>query len=82
MARESNFLKNALKRIPLETRLNISIQSAFINLITELGYRENKAWADDENEILDKLIDLANVLSLEIIEEIIEWKQDGKTLDL
>lgn len=31
----------------------------FISLLTELGYREDKMWGDDEDETLSKLFKLA-----------------------
>lgn len=37
-------VEQLLKRIPLHTRLKVSNEFAFMNLITELGYREDKYW--------------------------------------
>lgn len=56
--------------ISLETTLQVTIEAAFINLITELGYREDKEWTSDENPQMLKLIDLAEDLSRDIIEEL------------
>ena len=53
-------IKELMKDIPLETRLKVSNEMAFINLIVELGYREDKAWTDDEDELLGKLMTLAD----------------------
>ncbi len=51
---------------------------AFINLIVELGYREDKMWTDDENELLSKLCGLAQEHTDSILKDIEEWDQDGK----
>lgn len=56
--------------ISLETILQVTIEAAFINLITELGYREDKEWTSDENPQMFKLIDLAEDLRNDIIEEL------------
>lgn len=41
--------------IPIEIQIKVSNEMAFINLLTELGYREDKSWGDDEQHILDIL---------------------------
>jgi hypothetical protein len=46
--------------IPIQTDIKISNQMAFINLIVELGYREDIGWTDEENELLRKLMSLAD----------------------
>jgi hypothetical protein len=51
----SKIINKILKRINLKTQLRISNQTAFIMLLSELGYREDKMWTDEENEILEKL---------------------------
>lgn len=71
-------LEKILKETPLKTRLKVSTELAFINLITELGYRDNKMWTDDENETLNKLCDLAMDLVIEHIKEFEQWENDGK----
>lgn len=55
----SKILEDIGKNIPLETKLKVSNEMAFIDLIVELGYREDKAWTDDEDELLSKLMLLA-----------------------
>jgi hypothetical protein len=51
-----NYKKGAfqrtLDRTSLETKLQVSIEMASIDLITKLGYRENKAWTEDEDDTL------------------------------
>ena len=71
-------LDKMLKQIPLKTRLKVSTEMAFINLITELGYRENKMWTEDEDEILNKLCSLAVSLSEDHIKEMEEWINESK----
>jgi hypothetical protein len=58
----SKLIQQILDDTPLELVLEVQNQMAFINLITELGYRENKAWRDDDPEddrILSMLCKLA-----------------------
>jgi hypothetical protein len=74
----SKSFKKLLKEIPLKTRLKVSNEMAFINLIVELGYREDKMWTDDENELLAKLCGLAKEHTDSVLKEIEEWKKDGK----
>jgi hypothetical protein len=73
-----NMIDKLLKETPLETRLRVSFQMSFINLITELGYRESKMWGSDEDETLKKLCDLAENLLNDTLQNIKEWENDGK----
>ena len=57
---KSEIIERIRKRSPLETKLKVSNEMAFIDLIVELGYREDKAWTDEEDELLSKLMSLAN----------------------
>ena len=61
-----------LKDIPLKTRLKVLNEMAFIDLISELGYREDKMWTDEEDELLSKLCKLAMKHTENILEEIEE----------
>lgn len=74
----SKVIEGILKKTPLKTRLKVSTEMAFINLISELGYRENKMWTDDENETLNKLCALAMDLVNDHIEDFEQWQKDGK----
>lgn len=69
---------NLLKNISLENRLKVLNEMAFINLLTELGYREDKMWSESENDNLRKICFLAEKLMKEQILEIKEWKVNGK----
>lgn len=71
-------LEERFKKIPLKTRLNILNQTTFISLLSELGYRGNKIWTDEEDDKFDKLIELANKHTEDILEEISEWIEDGE----
>lgn len=71
-------IEKILKETPLETRLKVDIELAFINLLTELGYRENKVWEDDEEDKLQRLFELANELTTSHLETIKEWEKDGR----
>lgn len=71
-------LDHLCKRIPLKTRIQVNSQMAFINLLTELDYRESKMWTPDEDELLNKVIKLANEQSDHLIEEFKQWEADGR----
>lgn len=77
MKSEGNLISNWLKKnpTPLDIRIRVSTQIAFINLITELGYRESKYWTPDEDEILNKLMDLAEKHTQDILNEIKEYNE-------
>ena len=74
----NNMLGELYKEIPLETRLKVLNQMAFISLLTELGYREEKMWTSDEDERFDKLMNIANKHTEDIMKEMSEWEKDGK----
>lgn len=74
-----NFTK-LLKEVPLDIRLDVINDMYFIDLITELGYREEKAWTEEENEVLHKICKAARKHTLRILQEIQEWEKDGKPI--
>jgi len=74
----SPIIDKILKSIPLKNRFEVSIQMTFIDLLTKLGYREDKSWTDEEDNKLRKLRSLAEKLSKELLIEIKEWEEDGK----
>lgn len=78
MKKSKNLISDIAKNVPLKTRIKVSNEMAFINLIVELGYREDKMWTDDENELLDKLSVLAQEHTDSILKYIEEWNKDGK----
>ena len=81
---EFSFLDKMIKDTPLKTRLKVSNEMAFISLLTELGYRENKAWLESENEILSKLCKAALTHTEHQLEQIEEFKKDiaGRTVGI
>jgi hypothetical protein len=64
----NEYIKN--NSISLETRIKVSTQIAFINLIHELGYRKEGYWQPEEDELLIKLINLADKHTENILEEL------------
>ncbi|MFW6225710.1 MAG: hypothetical protein ACOC3V_01965 [bacterium] len=78
MEKENNILSDSLKNIPLEIRLNVLNEITFINLITKLGYREEKYWTEDEKDKRRIISNLAKELTTDILNEIKEWENDGK----
>ncbi len=79
----SKLISKLLKETPLETRLKVGNEMAFIMLITELGYRENKMWDENDekdNEILNKLLKFAKEHTENQMKTIERWKEDTKTV--
>ena len=74
---KSKMISEVLKRIPLETRFKVLNEIAFIDLLSELGYRDGY-WKDEEDEKLQKLCNLAEKIAKEQMKEIEEWEKDGK----
>jgi hypothetical protein len=77
MSELNDKIDKILKETPLETRLKVLSEMDFITLITELGYREEKFWTPEEDELLGKLCKLAKKHTDSILKEIEEWKKDG-----
>ena len=75
---EENIISKLAAKASLTTRLNVANQIKFIDLLTELGYREDKMWSKEEDELLNKLCNSANKYTLEILNTIKEWEDDGK----
>jgi hypothetical protein len=76
---KSPLIEKILKETPLETRLKVSNEMAFIMLITDLGFRENKMWDENdpkEMELLGKICKFAIEHTKNQIETIEEWKKD------
>ena len=74
-------INKILKETPLETRLKVSNEMAFIMLITKLGYRESKMWDENDekdNEILKILLSFATEHTKNQMRDIKEWEEDGK----
>lgn len=67
-----------LKNNSLETRLKISNEMMFVELITQLGFRESKPWTKEEDEMLGKLCQLADLHTKRQLESIEQWKLDGE----
>lgn len=70
----NEFLKNK----PLKTRFNTQNMISIIDLITELGYREEKPWGPDEQNKLSTIAKRVEELSDVQINHINNWESDGK----
>ena len=72
MKDKNKVVDRILMKTGLETKLKVSNQMAFISLTSDMGYREEKMWTDEDEEILHKLCNLADHHTqnqLELIEE-------------
>ena len=72
----SKTVDRLLKEIPLKVRIRVANQMAFINLLSELGYRSGY-WTPGEDDKLKKLSELAEKLTEEHLNDIKEWQNDG-----
>ena len=73
----SETVDRLLKSIPLKVRIRVANQTAFINLLSELGYRDGY-WTPDEDIKLQKLCELAEALTEQHLEDFKEWEKDGR----
>ncbi len=69
---KTRILSEIITEIPLETKIKVSTEFAFIDLIHVLGFREEKPWGKEENEMLNKILEFAEKHSKHIIEIIKE----------
>ena len=79
----SEIIKRIMRETPLETRLKVSNEMAFIMLITDLGFREDKMWDENnekDNELLGKLMKFAKEHTANQMKTIERWKEDQKTI--
>ncbi len=67
-----------LKDMSLKSRLKVDFEMTFITLLSELGYREDKMWTEDEDEILSKLVGLAEEAAESTIKTFQRWEEDGR----
>ena len=70
--------EKVLKETSLQIRLKVINEMMFIKLLTELGFRQDKMWTEDEEDMLTKLCYLAENATELQMEEIKEWEKDGK----
>ena len=81
MKNSKNLIKETLIDIPLETRFRILLEVFYLNLITDLGFREEKMWNEydkDDMELLNKILDAARKNSKTFVEEVEEWMKDSQ----
>lgn len=76
----SELIESISKSIDLKSRLQVRTEMAFIELITLLGYREDKMWTDskEDNEMLQKIHDLSVQITKDHLESIKKWEEDGR----
>lgn len=76
----SELIESISKSIDLKSRLQIRTEMAFIELITLLGYREDKMWTDskEDDEMLQKIHDFSVQITNDHLESIKKWQEDGE----
>lgn len=70
----STLIEKILSKVSLENRLQVNTEIAMINLIHDMGYRENSFWTKDEDDKLDILLNAAQALTKENMKLIKNWK--------
>ena len=67
---KNELIERLMNEVTVDIRIEILCQFAFINLITDMGYRENKYWTAEEDAKFKILMESAEKLSKDIMEEI------------
>jgi len=67
-----------LRSFPIKGRLDILNEMSIINMLVELGYREDRPWAIDEKEELENIIRYAKKMTKHQIEEFDQWEKDHR----
>jgi hypothetical protein len=78
---KSDIFERIRKRTKLSNKLKVLNEMAFIDLLTILGYREEKMWTPDEDEKLQKLMDYAKKHTARQMEEIKEHLLENKKIE-
>lgn len=69
-------IKDILDNLDLKTELTVLNEMVFIDLLSELGYREDKYWTPEEDPILQKLCDCAEKHTNEILKVVEKYKNE------
>lgn len=72
-------LEKIMNEMPLSTHLTVSIQLAMIDLLSAVGFRENKVWTDDEEDILSIIFDSAEKTAKQLEEDLMKDYGCSKT---
>ena len=73
MKLQDNILSEALKNIPLDTEIKITIEMSLIQFLVNNGFREEKMWNENDKkdmELLSKIMDFSKTLTNDIMEYI------------
>lgn len=79
---KSEIINRIRMKTELKTKLKVSNQMSFISLITDLGYREDKMWSDEDENILHKLCNLADNHTKNQLELIEKHMNDFRVVEL
>jgi hypothetical protein len=75
-----DIVKELLKQTPLETRLKVSIEMTFIQILVELGFIESRPWDsenEEDNRILKIILDTSEKESKYLAKQVKKWQADG-----
>lgn len=65
-----SLISEITSRIDLETKVRVTCNLSMMGVLTDVGLREEKAWADEEEELLNKLMAASDRLAGYLIEDI------------
>jgi len=69
-------LKKLREEIPLKTRFKSSVQHGIVDFLTEAGFRKNKAWDENENELLKKINKASEKIATDLIINKNKWEHN------
>lgn len=72
----SELIEKIRSETPLRTKLKVTLEMMLIHAITELGYRPDKMWTEDENDKLKIISDLARSEAEHIVKMVQETKPE------
>lgn len=66
-----DIINQLYNEMPLKTALYVPIQLSMITLLSEIGFREEKLWTNEEESTLKTLSELANNIAKDLEEELV-----------
>lgn len=77
---KSELFEKILRETSLEIRFKVLLELFYLNLITDLGFREEKMWNENNEEdmkLLNKILEAAKKDSDSLLEEVEQWQKDN-----
>jgi len=76
----SKAMEKIMKEIPLETRIRVSTEAAFVVFANDAGCRKNKDSyiTEEDDELYGIIFEYADIYAQGVMEDIKEWLDDTK----